>query len=305
MSRLLRQLAATASTVLAVLVTVFLLVRVLPGDPVEVMLGERASGADRAALVAQLGLDRPLPVQLGDYLRGLARLDLGHSLRYHEPVTTLIGARLPATLQLAGAALALAVALALPLGIVMAVRAGRLAGRLAGTLTLLGLALPGFWFGPLLILLFAVQLGWLPVAGREQLASLVLPALTLALGLAATLARQLAANLSEVLAAEHVRTARAKGLPPGQVLWRHGVRNALLPVATVFGLQVGALLGGAVITETVFAWPGLGALTVEAIGARDYPLVQGCVLLIAGMYVLVNGLTELAYGWIDPRVRRP
>ncbi len=305
MSRLLRQLAATAGTVLAVLVTVFLLVRVLPGDPVEVMLGERASGADRAALVAQLGLDRPLPVQLGDYLRGLARLDLGHSLRYHEPVTALIGARLPATLQLAGAALALAVALALPLGIVMAVRAGRLAGRLAGTLTLLGLALPGFWFGPLLILLFAVQLGWLPVAGREQLASLALPALTLALGLAATLARQLAANLTETLAAEHVRTARAKGLPPGQVLWRHGVRNALLPVATVFGLQVGALLGGAVITETVFAWPGLGALTVEAIGARDYPLVQGCVLLIAGVYVLVNGLTELAYGWIDPRVRRP
>lgn len=305
MSRLLARLASTAGTLLAVLVTVFLLVRVLPGDPVEVMLGERASGADRAALVAQLGLDRPLPVQLGDYLHGLARLDLGQSLRYHEPVTALIGARLPATLQLAGAALALAVVLALPLGIVMAVRAGRLAGRLAGTLTLLGLALPGFWFGPLLILLFAVRLGWLPVAGREGLASLALPALTLALGLAATLARQLAANLAETLAAEYVRTARAKGLPPGQVLWRHGVRNALLPVATVFGLQVGALLGGAVITETVFAWPGLGALTVEAIGARDYPLVQGCVLLIAGVYVLVNGLTELAYGWIDPRVRRP
>lgn len=305
MSRLLARLASTAGTLLAVLVTVFLLVRVLPGDPVEVMLGERASGADRAALVAQLGLDRPLAAQLGDYLLGLARLDLGHSLRYHEPVATLIGARLPATLQLAGAALALAVALALPLGIAMVVRAGGLAGRLAGMLTLLGMALPGFWFGPLLILLFAVQLGWLPVAGREGFASLALPALTLALGLAATLARQLAANLAEMLAAEHVRTARAKGLPPGQVLWRHGVRNALLPVATVFGLQVGALLGGAVITETVFAWPGLGALTVEAIGARDYPLLQGCVLLIAGVYVLVNGLTELAYGWLDPRVRRP
>lgn len=305
MSRLLARLASTAGTLLAVLVTVFLLVRVLPGDPVEVMLGERASGADRAALVAQLGLDRPLSVQLGDYLHGLARLDLGQSLRYHEPVTALIGARLPATLQLAGAALALAVALALPLGIAMTVRAGALAGRLAGTLTLLCLALPGFWFGPLLILLFAVRLGWLPVAGREGFASLALPALTLALGLAATLARQLAANLAETLAAEYVRTARAKGLPPGQVLWRHGVRNALLPVATVFGLQVGALLGGAVITETVFAWPGLGALTVEAIGARDYPLLQGCVLLIAGVYVLVNGLTELAYGWIDPRVRRP
>ena len=305
MSRLLRQLTATAGRVLAVLVTVFLLVRVLPGDPVEVMLGERASGADRAALVAQLGLDRPLAVQLGDYLQGLARLDLGQSLRYHVPVTSLIGARLPATLQLAGAALALALVLALPLGVAMAVRAGTLPGRLAGTLTLLGMALPGFWFGPLLILLFAVQLGWLPVAGRDGLASLTLPALTLALGLAATLARQLAANLTETLAAEHVRTARAKGLPPAQVLWRHGVRNALLPVATVFGLQVGALLGGAVITETVFAWPGLGALTVEAIGARDYPLVQGCVLLIAAVYVLVNGLTELAYGWIDPRVRRP
>lgn len=305
MSRLLARLASTAGTLLAVLVTVFLLVRVLPGDPVEVMLGERASGADRAALVAQLGLDRPLATQLGDYLLGLTRLDLGHSLRYHEPVATLIGARLPATLELAGVALALAVALALPLGIAMAVRAGGVAGRLAGMLTLLGMALPGFWFGPLLILLFAVQLGWLPVAGREGFASLALPALTLALGLAATLARQLAANLTEALAAEHIRTARAKGLPPGQVLWRHGVRNALLPVATVFGLQVGALLGGAVITETVFAWPGLGALTVEAIGARDYPLVQGCVLLIAGVYVLVNGLTELAYGWIDPRVRRP
>jgi len=304
-SRLLRQLAATAGTVLAVLVTVFLLVRVLPGDPVEVMLGERASGADRAVLVAELGLDRPLLVQLGDYLGGLARLNLGQSLRYHAPVTALIGARLPATLELAGAALALALMLALPLGIAMAVRVGALAGRLASTLTLLGMALPGFWFGPLLILLFAVQLGWLPVAGRDGLASLALPALTLALGLAATLARQLAANLTETLAAEHVRTARAKGLPPAQVLWRHGVRNALLPVATVFGLQVGALLGGAVITETVFAWPGLGALTVEAIGARDYPLVQGCVLLIAGVYVLVNGLTELAYGWIDPRVRRP
>jgi peptide/nickel transport system permease protein len=304
-SRLLVRLASTAGTLLAVLVTVFLLVRVLPGDPVEVMLGERASGADRAALVAQLGLDRPLATQLGDYLLGLARLDLGHSLRYHEPVASLIGARLPATLELAGAALALAVALALPLGIAMAVRAGGLAGRLAGMLTLLGMALPGFWFGPLLILLFAVQLGWLPVAGRDGFASLALPALTLALGLAATLARQLAANLAETLAAEHVRTARAKGLPPGQVLWRHGVRNALLPVATVFGLQVGALLGGAVITETVFAWPGLGALTVEAIGARDYPLLQGCVLLIAGVYVLVNGLTELAYGWLDPRVRRP
>ncbi len=304
MNRLVRQLAATMGTVLAVAVLVFLLVRLVPGDPVEVMLGERASGADRAALVAALGLDRPILAQLGDYLRGFTRLELGQSLRYHAPVGTLIAARLPATLQLAAAALALALALALPLGIAMAVRAHTLRGRLAGALTLAGMALPGFWFGPLLILLFAVWLGWLPVAGRDGLASLALPALTLALGLAAALARQLAANLTEMLTADHVRTARAKGLPPSQVLWRHGVRNALLPVATVFGLQVGALLGGAVITETVFAWPGLGALTVEAIAARDYPLLQGCVLLVAGVYVVVNSLTDLAYGWIDPRVRR-
>lgn len=301
----LRRVAGTAGTVLAVLVTVFLLVRVLPGDPVEVLLGERASGADRAALRASLGLDRPLPAQLGAYLRALARCDLGQSLRHHAPVTNLIAARLPATLELTAAALALAVALALPLGVLMAVRRDAANGRLAGALTLLALALPGFWFGPLLVLLFAVHLGWLPVAGRAGLASLLLPALTLALGLAAGLARQLAANLAETLAAEHVRTAHAKGLTPAQVLWRHGVRNALLPVTTLFGLQLGALLGGAVITETVFAWPGVGALTVEAINARDYPLLQGCVLLIAVIYVLVNGLTDLAYGWIDPRVRRP
>jgi peptide/nickel transport system permease protein len=301
----LRRLAGTAGTVLAVLVTVFLLVRVLPGDPVEVLLGERASGADRLALRADLGLDRPLPAQLGAYLRALARLDLGQSLRHHAPVTELIAARLPATLELTAAALALALLMALPLGVLMAVRRDAASGRIAGALTLLALALPGFWFGPLLVLLFAVHLGWLPVAGRDGLASLALPALTLALGLAAGLARQLAANLVETLAAEHVRTARAKGLAPAQVLWRHGVRNALLPVTTLFGLQLGALLGGAVITETVFAWPGVGALTVEAINARDYPLLQGCVLLIATIYVLVNGLTDLAYGWIDPRVRRP
>ena len=305
MSVFLRRLGVTAGTVLAVLVTVFLLVRLVPGDPVEVMLGERASGADRAQLVVQLGLDRPLPAQLAAYLGDLARLDLGQSLRYRLPVADLIGARLPATVQLAAAALVLALALALPLGVAMAVRGGAPGGRVAAAFTLLGLALPGFWLGPLLVLVFAVHLGWLPVAGRESPASVVLPALTLALGLAAVLARQLAANLSEALAADHVRTARAKGLTPAQVLWRHGVRNALLPVVTVFGLQLGALLGGAVITETVFAWPGLGSLTVEAISARDYPLLQGCVLLIATTYVIVNGLTELAYAWADPRVRRP
>ncbi|WP_372695000.1 ABC transporter permease [Immundisolibacter sp.] len=305
MSLLLRRLGATAGTLLAVLVAVFVLVRLVPGDPVEVMLGERASGADRAQLVAQLGLDRSLPAQLVGYLHDLARLDLGQSLRYRVPVADLVAARLPATLQLAAAGLALALVLALPLGVAMAVRGSAPGGRLAAAFTLLGLALPSFWLGPLLVLVFAVQLGWLPVAGRESAASLVLPALTLAVGLAAVLARQLAANLSEALAADHVRTARAKGLAPAQVLWRHGVRNALLPVVTVFGLQLGALLGGAVITETVFAWPGLGALTVEAISVRDYPLLQGCVLVIAGAYVLVNGLTELAYAWIDPRVRRP
>lgn len=300
---LVRRLAAALGTVVGVALLTSLLIRLVPGDPVELMLGESAAAGDRAALRASLGLDRPAPEQVLAQLDRLARLDLGESLYSRRPVSTLIAERLPATAELALAALAVAAAVAVPLGIVAARRRGGLADGAAMGLALLGLSVPSFWLGPLLILLFSVVLGWTPVSGREGLASLVLPALTLGTGMAAVLARMLRSSLLETLSEDYVRTARAKGLGEGAVIWRHALRNAALPVVTVFGMQAGALLAGAVITETVFAWPGIGSLLVEAIQRRDFPVVQGCVLLISTTYVAVNALTDLAYAWLDPRVR--
>ncbi|ROR32305.1 nickel ABC transporter permease [Inmirania thermothiophila] len=297
------RLGSAAVVVAGVVLVVFLLIHLVPGDPVEAMLGEGATAADRAALRRDLGLDRPLAEQLAAYLGGLARGDLGVSLYARRPVAELVAERLPATLELAAAGLAVALLLALPLGVVAAVRRGGWPDRTAMAFSLAGISIPNFWLGPLLMLLFSLRLGWLPVSGREGPASLVLPALTLGTGLAAVLARMVRASLLEVLAEDYIRTARAKGLPERAVILRHGLRNALLPVATLLGLQLGALLAGAVITETVFSWPGIGSLTVEAIRRRDYPLVQGCVLVIALAYVAVNTLTDLAYAWIDPRVR--
>jgi peptide/nickel transport system permease protein len=267
------------------------------------MLGESATAGDRAALRARLGLDRPVHEQVLSQLSRLSRLDLGESLHSRRPVGALVAERLPATVELAVAALAVAVAVAIPLGILAARWRGGTADGAAMGLALLGLSVPSFWLGPLLILVFSVVLGWTPVSGREGWSSLVLPALTLGTGMAAVLARMLRGSLLETLSEDYVRTARAKGLPEGEVIRRHALRNAALPVVTVFGMQAGALLAGAVITETVFAWPGIGSLLVEAIARRDYPVVQGCVLLISTSYVLVNALTDLAYAWLDPRVR--
>jgi peptide/nickel transport system permease protein len=300
---LLRRLAAALGVVLAVALLTSVLIHLVPGDPVELMLGESATAGDRAALRASLGLDRPPAEQVLAQLARLARLDLGESLHSRRPVAQLVAERLPATLELAAAALAVAVALALPLGVLAARRRGGAADGAAMGLALLGLSVPSFWLGPLLILVFSVVLGWTPVSGREGLSSLVLPALTLGTGMAAVLARMLRGSLLETLSEDYVRTARAKGVPEGTVVRRHALRNAALPVVTVFGMQAGALLAGAVITETVFAWPGIGSLLVEAIQRRDYPVVQGCVLLISTGYVLVNALTDLAYAWLDPRVR--
>jgi peptide/nickel transport system permease protein len=300
---LLRRLAAALGVVLAVALLTSVLIHLVPGDPVELMLGESATAGDRAALRASLGLDRPPAEQVLAQLARLARLDLGESLHSRRPVAQLVAERLPATLELAVAALAVAVALALPLGVLAARRRGGAADGAAMGLALLGLSVPSFWLGPLLILVFSVVLGWTPVSGREGLSSLVLPALTLGTGMAAVLARMLRGSLLETLSEDYVRTARAKGVPEGTVVRRHALRNAALPVVTVFGMQAGALLAGAVITETVFAWPGIGSLLVEAIQRRDYPVVQGCVLLISTGYVLVNALTDLAYAWLDPRVR--
>jgi peptide/nickel transport system permease protein len=297
------RLGSAALAVFGVCTLVFLLIHLVPGDPVEVMLGEGASAADRGALRAALGLDRPLAEQYLGYLGRVARLDLGTSLHDRRPVLDLLLERAGPTLELALAALILAVLIALPLGILAAQHRGGTLDRAAMTVSLIGAAIPNFWLGPLLILLFSLWLGWTPVSGRDGWSSLVLPALTLGTGLAAVLARMVRASVLEVLNEDYVRTARAKGLGPVAVLWGHALRTAWLPILTLIGLQLGALLAGAVITETVFAWPGLGSLLVEAIQQRDYPVVQGAVLLISLTYVLVNGATDLAYGLLDPRAR--
>jgi peptide/nickel transport system permease protein len=273
------------------------------GDPVEVMLGESASGADREALRAALGLDQPLPVQYLDYLAGLLQLDLGTSIHFRRPVTELLLERLPATGLLAAATLLVTVLLALPLGIMAAVHRNTAWDSGAMGFSMLGVSIPNFWLGPLLILVFSLWLGWFPVSGQSGFGSVVLPAMTLGTRLTAVLSRMVRSSLLEVLGEDYIRTARAKGLPPHRVVLQHGLRNALLPVITLLGLQLGALLAGAVITETVFSWPGVGLLMIEAIQSRDYPVVQACVLLISLSYVIVNLLTDIAYAWIDPRIR--
>jgi len=299
---ILTRLGAALVVVLGVCTLVFLLIHLVPGDPVEAMLGERAQAADRAALRVALGLDLPLSEQYGRYLSGLLRLDLGRSFLDQRPVALILAERLPATLRLALAALGIALVIALPLGVLAARFRGSALDSAAMTLSLAGISIPNFWLGPLLILVFSLWLGWTPVSGDETPASIILPAITLGTALAAILARMVRASTLEVLGEDYVRTARAKGLGEAAVLWRHALRNAWLPVLTVIGLQLGGLLAGAVITETVFSWPGIGSLLVDAIKARDFPVVQGCVLLISLCYVLVNALTDLAYVWIDPRI---
>lgn len=300
---LLRCVFSTAIVVLGVVVLVFLLIHFIPGDPVDVMLGESAQPADRAALRQALGLDQPIQVQLVKYFNGLLHLELGRSLYSQRPIVDLLTERLPATVELALAALAVTLLLAVPLGLLAAARHDTAWDHGAMSFSLLGVSIPSFWMGPLLILVFALGLGWFPVSGREGAGAVVLPALTLGTSLAAILARMIRSSVLEVLGEDFIRTAYAKGLSRRQVLIRHALPNALLPVITVFGLQLGTLLAGAVITETVFAWPGIGLLTIEAIQTRDYPVVQACVLLIALTYVLVNMLTDLLYALIDPRIR--
>jgi peptide/nickel transport system permease protein len=303
MNYLTSRLLQAIPVVLGVICLVFLLIHLVPGDPVEMMLGESAQAADRAALRQSLGLDDPLPVQLGSYLQKLSHLDLGISIHSRRPVVAILAERLPATLELTVAALGLALLIALPLGIVAATHRDRPADYGAMTFSLLGVSIPNFWMGPMLILLFSLWLGWTPVSGRSGLGSLVLPSITLGTALAAILARMVRSSLLEVLSDDYIRTARAKGLSERTVIWRHALGNAWLPVITLLGLQLGALLGGAVITETVFSWPGIGSLLVDSIQRRDYPVVQGCVLLISLIYVAVNMATDLVYAWADPRIR--
>jgi len=287
---------------LGVTTIVFMLIHVVPGDPVEVMLGESAQLADREALREALGLNLPLSTQWLNYVSGLLQLDLGTSLHSKRPVIEILSERIPATSILAGTSILIALIIALPLGVLAAVRKGSFWDTGAMAFSILGVAIPNFWMGPLLILVFSLWLGWLPVSGDDQILSLVLPALTLGTALAAILSRMIRSSLLEVLNEDYIRAANARGLSPTTIILKHGLKNAALPVVTILGLQLGALLAGAVITETVFSWPGIGQLTIESIQKRDYPVVQSCVLLISLTYVFVNLLTDLAYVFLDPRV---
>jgi ABC-type dipeptide/oligopeptide/nickel transport system permease component len=300
---MLKRLLGVVPVVFGVLLLTFLLVHLVPGDPVEVMLGESATSADRAQLRAELGLDEPIIIQFGDYLLKLAKADFGRSIHTHTEVAELLKDRIPATARLALVAFIIAIFVGLPLGIAAALKANQWPDKAATLLSLTLSAMPHFWLGPLLMLVFALWLGLLPVSGMDNPGSIVLPALTLGFGLAAILTRMTRASLLEVLNEDFVRTARAKGLPERTVILRHAMRAALLPVVTVLGLQLGGLLAGAVITETVFGWEGLGRLLVESIEKRDYPVTQACVLVIALSYVLINLLTDLLYSRLDPRVR--
>jgi len=293
----------TMPVILGVATLVFSLIHLVPGDPAQSMLGESAAQGDVAELRARLGLDRPVLTQYVEYLTRAVRGDLGTSFRYGTPVTREIGARLARTAQLAFAAMAIAILIAVPLGTVAAVFRGRPIDQAAMTLSLVGVSLPNFWLGPLLAMVFAVGLGWLPVSGAGSLAHLVLPAITLGAALAAVLARLTRTSVIEELQELYVVAARARGLSWSRTVIRHALRNSLVPVVTVIGLQFGAVLTGTIITETIFAWPGLGRLLIQAIGFRDYPLVQGCILFIAVTYVGMNLLVDLAYAWLDPRIR--
>jgi peptide/nickel transport system permease protein len=301
---LIRRLLLTIPVLLGVATLVFSLIHFIPGDPAQAMLGEGAAPEDVAQLRERLGLDRPLLVQYGSFLKGLTRGDLGVSLRNDQPVTQQILERMPATAELALASMAVAVVIALPLGIIAAVWRGTAIDHSAMTLSLVGISVPNFWLGPLLAIVFAVELGWLPVGGRGTLAHLVLPALTLAMSRAAVLGRLTRAAVLDVVQRGFVQYARAKGLAERAVLLRHVLPNAAIPIVTVLGLQVGYMLGGAIVVEMIFTLPGVGRMTLDAVLERNYPVVQSTVLVIGAMFMLVNLATDILYGVIDPRVRR-
>lgn len=299
----LRRLLYTLPALWLILTMVFLLIHIVPGDPVLQMLGEDARAEDLAQLRHSLGLDQPLGVQYVHYLEGLAHGDWGQSLRYSAPVRPIVVQRFPATLELSLAALAVCLAISIPVGVFSARRRGSKGDHAASFLTLLGLSVPNFALGPILILVFSIEIGWLPVSGRGGIGHLILPAATLGAALAAILTRMVRGSMIEELSSDYVRTARAKGISETAVLFRHAFPNALISVITIVGLQFGSLLAGTIVTETIFSWPGIGRLAVQAISARDYPLLQGCILIIAVSYVAVNSLTDLVYAVVDPRVR--
>ena len=300
---LVRRLIALVPVALGVATLTFALIHLVPGDPVVAMLGDSAGPADIAGMRHELGLDQSITAQYLTFLWGLAHGDLGASISMKEPVALLVAARFPATLELAGAGLLVAVVLAFPLGIIAGANPGGAADMGAMGFAILGISVPHLYLGPLMMIVFSLDLGWFPLTGRGGLAHLVLPAVTLGTALAAILARMLRQSLVQVREADYIRTARSKGLSAFAALTRHGLRNALTPMITLVGLETGALLTGAIVTEMIFSWPGMGRLLIAAISARDYPLVEGCVLTFALSYVVVNMATDLVYGIADPRIR--
>ena len=301
---LLARILYTLPVIWLVVSIVFLLIHLVPGDPIQQMLGEGVPATDLEAVRHTYGLDLPLHRQYISYWKGVLGGNLGTSIRYGQGVTRLLSQRYPYTLQLTLAALAVAVLVSIPAGVRSARRRNRWDDRTISVVSLFGLSFPNFALGPILILLFSIKLGWLPVSGSGTFANLVLPAITMGSALAAILTRMVRTSMLEELSQDYVRTARAKGLTETTVVYRHALRNALIPVVTVLGLQFGALLAGAIVTETIFSWPGIGRLTIQAISNRDYYLVQGCILAIGLTYVGVNLLTDLVYSMVNPRIRQ-
>ena len=298
-----QRVAYMVPVVWLVVSVVFLLIHLVPGDPIQQMLGEGAAVSDLQAARHAYGLDVPIGKQYVNYWKGVVHGDLGQSVRMNQKVTKIIEQAYPPTIALTFAALAVALLLSIPAGVHSALHRNQWTDRLLSFVTLLGLSFPNFALGPILILFFAIRLGWLPVSGTGTLAHLVLPAITMGSALAAILARMVRTSMLEELGQDYIRTARAKGLPERTVVYRHALRNALIPVLTVVGLQFGALLAGAIVTETIFSWPGIGRLTITAINNRDYFLVEGCILAIGLTYVAVNFLTDLLYSVVNPRIR--
>lgn len=298
-----RRLLDLVVAMIGVSFVVFLLVRMVPGDPARLIAGTDASEEDVAEIREQLGLNQPVVTQYGLYVRGLLTGDMGYSLRNHQPVTTILAARLQATIKLAVASLVVALIIGLTLGLIAAVRRGTVFDIGSMFFALLGTSTPSFWLGLLLILVFSVHLRWLPTGNDGGFKHLILPAITLGTANAAIIARLVRANLLEVFQQEYIRTANAKGLSPRAILARHAVRNAMIPTMTILGLQWGTLLAGSVVTETVFAWPGIGRMLVDAVAVRDYPVIQACIMTFAIVFMVTNLLVDISYAALDPRIR--
>ncbi len=298
-----RRLTSLIPVMFGVVTITFFLIHMIPGDPVDIMLGDYTSQADRAALRKELGLDQPLFAQYKNYLWRSLHLDFGRSLQSQKPVFKEILDRVPATFELGLAALLLAAFVGIPLGVAAAIKKNTWLDQLILVIGSLGLSFPSLWSGPLLIWLFAIELDWLPIGERESWDSLILPSVSLSIGLIALLMRMTRSSMLDVMKEDYMSVARAKGLPAYKIYFLHGLTNAIIPVLTLLGLMLGALLTGTVIVETIFDWPGIGLLLYQSIQNRDYPLVQGCVLFVSVIYLFANFFTDLAYGYFNPKIR--